>query len=236
MTVPVAVEERAARAPPARLHPRRRRDVGEGPVPVVVEEEVGAEVRDVEIQAPVLVEIAGADAVAPGRGVHSRLVGDVLELPVPEVAVEGIGVGNALPPLVELERAHGIDVEEAVVVVVDEGDPAAAGLQEMVFRASATERLLGETSYLLELDGRRLSLHARRLRRGPHRGGVTSIRRLRHLGLGVAALEGKDRRRSGGGRGGSRRLRWRRQAEGRRQRDDQRETADGRRHATACRP
>ena len=193
--VPVAVEERAAGAPAPGAHARRLRHVGEGPVPVVPEEEVRAEVRDVEIEEPVAVEVAGADAVAPGRRIHTRRARDVLELPVPEVVVEGVAVGDPLSPVVELEGAHGIDVEPPVVVVVEEGYAAAARFEEVVLRASPTEGLLRQGGHFLELDRRRPSLRTHALRRRAHRGSVAAIDRLLHLRLAVAALERKVGRR-----------------------------------------
>ena len=89
---------------PAACTPALRRRLREGPVAVVPEEEVRAEVGHVEVELAVVVEVAGADAVAPGGGVDPGLLGHVLELPVSEVAVEGVPVRDSLALARQLAR------------------------------------------------------------------------------------------------------------------------------------
>ena len=178
--------------PPA-CTPGLGRRFRERPVAVVPEEEVRAEVRDVEVELAVVVVVAGADPVAPGRGVDSRLLRHVLELQAPEVAVEGVPVRHPLALVGQLLGGHEVDVELAVTVVVDESDAAAARFEDVVLRRAAAVGLGREAGDLGELH-RRLRLrrvHGRRNLGGrrTHGGGVAPDRGLRHLGLRVAALE-----------------------------------------------
>src|SRR5205823_3933154 len=83
IAVTIGVEERAAGAPSRRLHAGLGRGVRERPVTIVVEQKVGAEIRDVEIELAIVVIIAGADAVAPRRNINARPGRDVLEFPPP---------------------------------------------------------------------------------------------------------------------------------------------------------
>ena len=112
-------------------------DLGEACRRPVAEQEVAAPVRDVEVEAAVAVEVAGADAVAPRGRVDPRLARHVLELPAPEVAVEHVLVRDALAGGRELGGRDQVDVEASVAVVVDERDAASARLEDVVLRRSA---------------------------------------------------------------------------------------------------
>jgi hypothetical protein len=79
IAVGVGVEERAARAPAGGRDTGRRGHVLEGAVALVAKEEVGAPVRDVEVERAVAVVVARADAVCPTRPRRARLLRDVLE-------------------------------------------------------------------------------------------------------------------------------------------------------------
>src|SRR6185295_10857877 len=128
--VPVCVEERAARAPAPGGYAGAGRLLRERAVPLVPEEKVLSPVGDVEIQAAVAVVVARAHAVAPGGGVHARLRGDVLDTKPAQIAVEDVPVRHALPRGRELGCVDEVDVEAPVAVVVEEGEAAAAGLQD----------------------------------------------------------------------------------------------------------
>ena len=89
VAVGIRVEERAAGAPTAGGDSGPRGHLLERAVAAVAEQEVRAPVGDVEIETPVVVDVTGAHAVAPRRGIHSRLLRHVLELPSAEVAIRG---------------------------------------------------------------------------------------------------------------------------------------------------
>ena len=148
--------------PPAAT-PARRGDVLERAVAAVAEQHVRAPVGDVEIEAAVAVEIAGAGAAAPGRQVHARLLRDVLELPSPEVAIERVPVRDALACRRQLGTGDQIDVEQSVAVVVEQGDAAAGRFEDVV---------LGRTAAVdLALAGvRPLQMSPARARRRPRDG------------------------------------------------------------------
>src|SRR4030095_3989221 len=102
----------------------RRRHVLEGAVALVAKEEVGAPVRDVEVERAVAVVVARADAVAPRARVEPRLLRDVLELQPAQVPVEDVAVRHALAALRELLGRHAGDVEPpAAAVIEDDATP-----------------------------------------------------------------------------------------------------------------
>ena len=150
IAVIVGVEERAARAPAAGRDAGSPGDLFERPVSATAEQEVRPPVRDVEVEMSVVVEITSAHAVAPGRGVHARLCRHVLELPSAQVAIERISMGDALACRAELGRGDEVDVEPAVTVVIEQRHPAAARLQDVVFRRPAAVRAHGQLHGLLE--------------------------------------------------------------------------------------
>ena len=140
--------------PPA-AHAGARGDFLERAVTAVAEQEVRAPVRDVEIEMPVAVDIAGAHAVAPGRGIDACLLRHVLELPSAKVAIERVAVRDALALGGQLGGRDEIDVETAVAVVVEQRDAIAAGFQDVVLRGPTAEGSCRETRRLFERDGRR---------------------------------------------------------------------------------
>ena len=132
VSVPVVVREAAARRPAAALHAGLLGDVREGPSLVVAVERVAPEAGDVDVLPAVPVEVGGADAHGPARVADARLVRHVLELHVPEVAVERAASGIGVVGRVHGEGVGEVDVEEPVVVVVEERDPAAHRLHDVL--------------------------------------------------------------------------------------------------------
>ena len=137
VAVGVGVEERAAGAPAAGGDAGLRRDVLEGAVAPVAEQDVGAPVGDVEIEAAVAVGVAGADALAPGREIDAGLRRHVLEAPAAEIAVERVAVRDALARRRQLGAGDDVDVEPAVAVVVEQRDAVAARFEDVVLGRAA---------------------------------------------------------------------------------------------------
>ena len=81
---------------------------------------------------PVVVHVAGADTVAPCSGIDPSPFRDVLEPPFAEVPIERVAMRDPLAAGSELGGRHQVDVDEAVAVVVDEGDAAASRLEDVV--------------------------------------------------------------------------------------------------------
>jgi hypothetical protein len=100
----------------------------------------------------VAVEIAGAGAAAPRRKVHARLFRDILELPAPEISIQGIPVRDTLTLRREFEGRYQIDVEASIAVIVQEGHAAAGRFEDVVFRRTATMNPGREACALLEGD------------------------------------------------------------------------------------
>src|SRR5207245_2517396 len=109
-------------------------NVGKGAVAVVVVETVLAEVRDVEVQEAVVVEVAGAGPLPVAEVPHAGAVRHVGEMAAAVVVVENAAVGAAAEARAAGERAGLDDVQvgRAVVVVVEEAQAGAARLQEVL--------------------------------------------------------------------------------------------------------
>ena len=141
--VGVVVEEDGRHAEPAVVDSGGLRGVLEGPVsvqgtaPEVTEEPVRAQVRQVEVDPAVPVVVGRGDSDVVARLVESNLGRDIGEAEfsglgetVPEQAVGRLDRRrrkDGLPVLVAVEGASlpQVDVEIAVVVVVEEGDSGA---------------------------------------------------------------------------------------------------------------
>ncbi len=138
IAVAVHVEERAAGAPARESHARLARDVGEHAVAVVAIQRVGAVARDVEIDAAVVVHVAGAraHAVVAGSRMRDRAVTSakravalVAEQPMP-----GLGGHRRVG---DRAAVHQKEVEPAVGVEVEEDGAGAHGLGQILLRARA---------------------------------------------------------------------------------------------------
>ena len=191
IAVAVGVEERAAGAPAASRDAGAGSHVLERAVTTVAEQRVRAPVRHVEIEAAVAIDIAGARAAAPRREIHARLLGDVLELPSAEVAIEGIAMRDPLARRRELRRRHQIDVEQSIAVVVEQRDAAAGRFEDVILGRTAAIHLPRQlrTDVKGHRHGRAVSGQRDVRRRRPHRRRVAAVRGILGLGLAVAALE-----------------------------------------------
>ena len=121
MPVLVVVEPEGAGREARVADPGRRRHVGERPVAAPLEQPVGAESRQIDIDMPVVVEIGRGAAHAIQRDVETGAARDVGEPAVAVVAIEhgvrggGVALGpgrpidqqNVLPPVrVDVEPEH----------------------------------------------------------------------------------------------------------------------------------
>ena len=143
--VAVEVQEGRARRPAGVVGPRLRRHVAEGAVAEVAEELVGPEAGHVEVRPTVAVVVARGHALAVAAGRDPARRGDVGEVEaaaaVEVVPIEPVRVGagaglraaaTRVSGRLEAPRLHEVDVEVAVVVVVDEGRARAGDLGEVV--------------------------------------------------------------------------------------------------------
>jgi hypothetical protein len=132
VAVPVVVGEAATGRPPAAADAGPLGDVGEGAVVVVAIEVIPADGGDVEVLPPVAVHVGRAHSHPPPRVPHARLVRDVLELPVAQVAIERAARRLRILGRVHGQGVHEVDVDEPVVVEIEERDPAAHGLDDVL--------------------------------------------------------------------------------------------------------
>ena len=133
-------------------------DVGEGAVVVVVVETVLAEVGDVDVGPAVVVVVGDGYAYAPAVVGDSSFIGDVGEGAVVIVVEEsGFGSGSFASLGFEGGTVDEVNVEPAVVVVVDEAHAGAIGFDdEMLFGSAHGVLPGGEAGFfcdVLEDDG-----------------------------------------------------------------------------------
>ena len=104
--------------------------VAEGPVAEVAQKNVVPPLAEEEIDISVVVEVAGADTLAPAEMPDARLLRHILKAKVAEVVIEErrqAAGRTGLQPV----GVHDEDVEQAVVVVVEEGDARAGVLDDV---------------------------------------------------------------------------------------------------------
>ena len=132
--VAVVVEPGAAGSPAVLfvVNPSLAGDVGESSVAVVVKQDVVSPEAAEQIVPAVVVVVADADAGLPAGAPQAGFLGDVGEGAVAIVFVEMRSGGFAGRPVGVEARAVGeINVEPSVVVVIEEGQAAAFGFDDV---------------------------------------------------------------------------------------------------------
>ena len=141
VAVAIVIEERAARAPTMLfvIDAGFARDVGKCAVAVVVKQNVVAPEAAEEIVPAVVVVIADADAGLPAGARQSGSFGDVGERAVAIVLVQmRSGRLSGRPRFAETRSVREINIEPAVVIVIEEGDAAAFGLDDVALVIGAS--------------------------------------------------------------------------------------------------
>ena len=148
--VAVVIQPGGAGRPALVVHAGLARDIGESPVAVVVIKNVRAEVGDVEVLETVVVVIPNRHAHAVADVPDAGFFRDVLkpqpaalDEQVAEKAVSGFPSGRRrkqrLLARLELAPLHQINVQVAVVVVVEQRHARAHDLRHEVFARGAIE-------------------------------------------------------------------------------------------------
>ena len=152
VSVAVVVEEGASRAPAALVGVEAgfARDVSECAVAVVVEEDVVSPETAEEVVPTVVVVVADADAGLPAGSGEAGVFGDIGERAV-AIVFEEMGCGRLAfwPGGIEAIAVGEVDVEPAVVVVVEKCDAAAFGLDDGGFVIDAAPDVWESESGLL---------------------------------------------------------------------------------------
>ena len=156
MAVAVVVEPGAAGAP-ANLfvvNASLAGDVGKRSVAVVVKQDVVSPEAAEEIVPAVVVVIADADAGLPARARESGFFRDVGESSVAIVFVQmGSGSFPRRPVGVEARSVRQINIEPAVMVVIEKGQTAAFGFNDVFFLIDATPDIRGiQAGFLGHVD------------------------------------------------------------------------------------
>ena len=183
LAVAVVVAPRRAWRPVAQRHFRLLRHIGKRSIVIVVVEPILAVVADVQIRPAIVVIVRNRAAIAPAVVLNAGLFRDIGECPVVIVA-EQRGMRRRLFPVesVEGRAIHQVDVEPAIVVVVDQADARAVRLHdELLLRHAHLVDPAGQTrslAVILEDHRAPVDKSARRdraflrvvLRRGLHAG------------------------------------------------------------------
>ena len=170
MAVAVVVEPGAARSPAILfvVNPGLAGDVGESPIAVVVKQNVVSPEAAEEIVPAVVVVVADADAGLPAGARQAGFFRDVGECAVAIVLVEmRSGCLAGRPVRVEASSVGEINIEPAVVVVIEEGQAAAFGFDDVALvidRAPDVGSIQpGFVSHIHECDRRKLRAELLRL-------------------------------------------------------------------------
>ena len=155
LAIAIVVDESAAGAPAS----SRARDsglfthIGEGAVPIVVVQNILAEVSDEQIVVAVVIVVADADALAPAGVLEPSLERDVGESAVAIVLEQVVERLFARWKAFEPRTVDQKNVEPAIVVVVIERDAAASGLEQVfVLVLAAKDRLGVESGFFCNVD------------------------------------------------------------------------------------
>ena len=117
--VAVIIDKRATRSPAG--PDAWRRDVREGSVPAVAEQQVFSPVGNVEIDEAIVIDVAGAHPLSPARFGEPRLSAYVLKCAVALVAVKVVHRLLTRWKAIELRRRNGENIHQAIVVEIEEG-------------------------------------------------------------------------------------------------------------------
>src|SRR5579864_1571013 len=179
MAVVIVITERGAGPPGAAIiHARTSSDICESTIAIVAEECAAIEISDVHVVVAIVVIVADCDTKSPAAGsrVQARLSSDVSKGAILIVVVEpglilrAIGFVRSLDGF-ERRAANQQNVGPAVVVVIEEGHPAAHRLHDVaLLRTAAGELeiepgLLGDILKMNGTDGRLRSSCSVALRR-----------------------------------------------------------------------
>ncbi len=131
MAVAVVIDEAAAGAPlrPGHEEAGFAGDVGEGAVAVVAEQYVPVVVSEEDVFEAVVIVVGDGDARNPAGAREAGFRGHVGESAVAVVAIEAIA--GAFGRGAEAGAAEREDIEPTVVVVIEKGDAAAYGFEDV---------------------------------------------------------------------------------------------------------
>ena len=186
--VAVIVEPAAARTPTHPLVPESGPFgyIGECAVTIVTEENVVAPVSQEEVVPAVIVVVPDANTHAPPRPPNARLFGDVNKSPVAAVLEEvRVWLLARRPGGVEPRAVGEVNVQPAVLVVIEKRDAAALRLDNVLFVLDAAPHVRNvEARFAGDVhvgDGRKAFRVWRGRREKPRRFSPFPKRRRQHL-------------------------------------------------------
>src|ERR1700712_3147062 len=129
-SITVIVSESRTSGPCPECHAGLLCNVGESSVMIVAVKTVPAEVCDVEIRPPIVVEVPNDDTISPSIIGYSGLSGDIRKCAV-VVVVKERGMRRFFFPVErsDCRTIHEVDVQPAVIVVIQQSDARPFGLQ-----------------------------------------------------------------------------------------------------------
>ena len=136
-TVVVVVEPDGARGPAGRGDTRFFSCVGKSSVAVIVVEDALTVLGQVNIREPVAVVVPDRHALAVAAACYPGRLRDIGERPVAVIPVKRVAERRLGVVEIAFSAVHEVDVEPAVVVVVEEGASGAGGLRQIHFRRAA---------------------------------------------------------------------------------------------------
>src|SRR5207253_2899356 len=125
VSVVIIIHKRRASGPARVAHARLLGDVCKGPVAIVLKEMIGPETGDIKVVKAVVIVVTDGHSHPPADVAHARLISYIGERAVAIVVVQGALSLSLRLYQVDGQRIDEVDVRVAIIVVVDERQPAA---------------------------------------------------------------------------------------------------------------
>ncbi len=155
MAIAVIIYKSAAGGPADIVMPKASlaRDVCEGAIAIVVEENVMSPEGDEQVDEAIVVVVTGADSLSPADEAYTGFLGNVCECPIVVVAVEVAGRFLALGKTFQAAAVDQENIGPAVVVEIKRSSPAAGGFYNVALGLVASVFSFGiQTGVFGEVD------------------------------------------------------------------------------------
>ncbi len=127
----IVIEPQRARCPSGSRHASLFRNVGEGPVAVVVIQNASSILRDIHVRETVAVVVAYCNALPVSLARNSRLFCDISESPVAIIAIHRVPQRGIRIIKVTFAAIDEVDVHPSVIIVVQKRAACTGGFRQV---------------------------------------------------------------------------------------------------------
>ena len=139
--IPVIIDKSATR-PPARTYTSRC-NILKGPITAIAIQHVLTPVSDIQVYKAIVIDVPGANPLAPTSLGHSRLPAHILKGPIALVAIKPIDGLFTRRKSVQPGRCYRKHIQQAIVIEIQKRDAGAKRFHNVVFlrRIAANENV-----------------------------------------------------------------------------------------------